>query len=183
MIERQARYGPNAIREGAQRSVLRMLLAQFTDFIILLLIAAARVSGFIGEVEDTAVILGIVVLNATIGLVQEFRAERAVAALKRLAAPGAVVVRDGQQQAVPAEVLVPGDIVLLEAGNMVPADLRLLADVAHRVPVVVLGFDENDRADAVTAGAHTYLPKTGAPDELLCAVRRAARLHRAGGGR
>ena len=126
VIERQARYGPNTIREGAQRSVLRMLLAQFTDFMILLLIAAALVSGFIGEVEDTAVILGIVVLNAAIGFVQEFRAERAMAALKRLAAPGAVVVRDGQQQAVPAEVLVPGDIVLLEAGNMVPADLRLL---------------------------------------------------------
>ena len=103
-----------------------MLLAQFTDFMILLLIAAAVVSGFVGDAEDTVVILGIVVLNAAVGFVQEFRAERAMAALKRLAAPSAVVVRDGRPQAVPAEMLVPGDIVLLEAGNMVPADLRLL---------------------------------------------------------
>jgi P-type Ca2+ transporter type 2C len=104
-----------------------MLLAQFTDFMILLLIAAAVVAGFIGDAEDTVVILGIVVLNALVGFVQEFRAERAMAALRRLAALGAVVVRGGRPQVVPAEALVPGDIVLLEAGNMVPADLRLLA--------------------------------------------------------
>jgi Ca2+-transporting ATPase len=126
VVERQTRYGLNAIREAAPRSKLRMLLAQFTDFMILLLIAAAMVSGFIGDAEDTVVILGIVVLNATVGFVQEFRAERAMTALKRLAALSAVVVRDGQRQAVPAEALVPGDIVLLEAGNVVPADLRVL---------------------------------------------------------
>jgi P-type Ca2+ transporter type 2C len=126
---RKARYGPNAIREGPRRSKLRMLAAQFTDFMILLLIAAAVVSGAIGDAKDTVVILGIVVLNAAVGFVQEYRAERAMAALKRLAAPGAVVVRDGRPRSVPAEALVPGDAVLLEAGNLVPADLRLVEAV------------------------------------------------------
>ncbi len=126
LAARQAQYGPNAIREGAQRSKLRMLAAQFTDFMILLLIAAAIVSGFVGDAEDAIVILGIVVLNAAVGFVQEFRAARAIAALQQLAAPTAVTIRGGQPQTVPAVTLVPGDIVLLEAGNAVPADLRLL---------------------------------------------------------
>ncbi|MDA8252389.1 MAG: cation-translocating P-type ATPase [Rhodospirillales bacterium] len=135
---RQARHGPNALREAGRRSRLRMLLAQFTDFMILLLVAAAIVSGFIGDAEDTVVILGIVVLNAAVGFVQEFRAERAMAALRRLAAPGAVVVREGRPQAVPAESLVPGDVVILEAGNAVPADLRLLEAVGLKVAEAAL---------------------------------------------
>lgn len=126
---RQAQYGPNAIREGPPRNRLRMLAAQFSDFMILLLIAAAVVSGAIGDAKDTIVILGIVALNAAVGFVQEDRAERAMAALKRLAAPGAIVVRDGRRQSLPAEALVPGDVVLLEAGNLVPADLRLIETV------------------------------------------------------
>ncbi|MCW3473833.1 cation-translocating P-type ATPase [Limobrevibacterium gyesilva] len=126
---RQARYGPNAIREKARRSKLRMLLAQVTDFMILLLIAAAVISGMLGNLEDTLVILGIVVLNAAVSFAQELRAERAMEALKRMAAATATVVRDGQPQAVPAEALVPGDVVLLEAGNAVPADLRLVEAV------------------------------------------------------
>ncbi|MFL5285768.1 MAG: cation-transporting P-type ATPase [Rhodopila sp.] len=124
--ERRARFGPNAIREGQRRGKLRMLLSQFTDFMILLLIAAAVVSGVIGDAADTAIILGIVVLNGAVGFGQEFRAERAMAALKRLAAFDAIVVRDGWRQTVKADALVPGDLVLLEAGNAVPADLRLL---------------------------------------------------------
>ncbi|MBW4089838.1 MAG: cation-translocating P-type ATPase [Proteobacteria bacterium] len=126
---RQAQYGPNAIRAGARRSRLRMLAAQFTDFMILLLIAAAIVSGVIGDAKDTVVILCIVVLNAVVGFVQEYRADRAMAALQRMAAPSAVVLRDGRRIAVPAEALVPGDVALLEAGNLVPADLRLLEAV------------------------------------------------------
>jgi Ca2+-transporting ATPase len=126
---RLAQYGPNAIREGARRGPLRMLAAQFADFMILLLLAAAVVSGAVGDAKDTAVILCIVLLNAAVGFVQEYRAERAMAALQRMGAPGAVVVREGRRQAVPAETLVPGDLVLLEAGNLVPADLRLLEAV------------------------------------------------------
>jgi Ca2+-transporting ATPase len=130
---RQAQFGPNAIREGQRRGKLRMLLSQFTDFMILLLMAAAVVSGIIGDAADTAIILGIVVLNGAVGFVQEFRAERAMAALKQLAAFNATVIRDGQRQTVKADALVPGDIVLLEAGDAVPADLRLLEAIDLRL--------------------------------------------------
>jgi P-type Ca2+ transporter type 2C len=133
VVERQARHGPNALHEGARRSPLRMLAAQFGDFMILLLIAAAVVSGFVGDIEDTVVILGIVVLNAVVGFVQEYRAERAMAALKRLAPHQAVVLRDGHPRSVRAETLVPGDVLLLEAGNAVPADLRLIDAVDFKL--------------------------------------------------
>ena len=123
---RARRYGPNEIQESKPRSRLAMLLSQFGDFMILLLIGAAIVSGAIGEPEDTAVILAIVVLNAVIGFIQEVRAENAVAALRLMAPPGATVLRGGQLCTVPAAELVPGDLVLLEAGNAVPADIRLI---------------------------------------------------------
>jgi P-type Ca2+ transporter type 2C len=126
---RAARYGLNEIPEPARRGPWRMLLAQFTDFMILVLIGAAIISGVIGEVEDTLAIVVIVLLNGVIGFVQEYRAERAVAALKRLAAAGATVRRDGRPMRLPAAQLVPGDVVLLEAGNVVPADLRLVEAV------------------------------------------------------
>ncbi|MDE2088525.1 MAG: cation-translocating P-type ATPase [Gammaproteobacteria bacterium] len=123
---RRARvHGRNEIREGRARGPWRMLLDQFTDFMILVLIAAAVVSGVVGDVADTLVILAIVVLNAAVGFIQEYRAQRAVAALKRLAAPTARALRAGRVVTLPAAELVPGDVVLLEAGNIVPADLRL----------------------------------------------------------
>ena len=124
--QRMAEYGPNAIPEKQRRSPLAIMLGQFRDFMILVLLAAALISGFIGEPQDTIAILVIVLLNAIIGAVQEFRAERAVAALREMAAPEAHVVRDGQDITLAATELVPGDVVLLQAGNIVPADLRLL---------------------------------------------------------
>ncbi len=124
--ERLAAYGPNAIREPRRRGPLRMFLGQFADFMIIVLIIAGIVSGFIGELTDTVTIVVIVGLNALIGFVQELRAERAVAALKRLASPSAQVLREGEIQTVATQDLVPGDLVMLEAGNVVPADLRLL---------------------------------------------------------
>jgi len=99
---------------------------QFTDFMILVLVIAAVISGIVGEPQDAAAIVVIVLLNAVVGAAQEFRAERAVVALRSMAAPEAQVRRDGRIQSIPASQLVPGDIVLLEAGNIVPADLRLL---------------------------------------------------------
>jgi len=124
--QRLSEYGPNAIPEQRRRSLFAMLLGQFADFMILVLLAAALISGFIGEPQDTIAILVIVILNAVIGAVQEYRAERAVAALRELAAPEARVLRDAAVAILPAAELVPGDVVLLEAGNVVPADLRLL---------------------------------------------------------
>ena len=118
--------GPNAIPEKHRHSLLAILLGQFTDFMIVVLLAAALISGFVGEPQDTIAIMVIVLLNAIIGAIQEFRAERAVAALREMAAPEAHAMRDAQAVTLAAVELVPGDVVVLEAGNIVPADLRLL---------------------------------------------------------
>ncbi|MCP5279038.1 MAG: cation-translocating P-type ATPase [Thiobacillus sp.] len=123
--KRLAEHGPNTLPEGRQRGPLAMLLAQFADFMILVLIAAAVVSGLVGEASDSIAIVVIVLLNAVIGFVQEYRAERAMAALKKLSAPSAQVLRDGEWHELEAGALVPGDVVALEAGALVPADLRL----------------------------------------------------------
>ena len=122
---RLEQYGPNELIEKKHKSLWMMFLDQFKDFMILVLIAAAVVAGVIGEPSDTIAIAVIVLLNAVLGFVQEYRAEKAMAALKKLAAPSAAVVRDGRPESVAAERLVPGDLVILEAGNEVPADIRL----------------------------------------------------------
>ncbi|MCW8830331.1 MAG: cation-translocating P-type ATPase [Gammaproteobacteria bacterium] len=124
--KRLAEHGQNVIPEKQQRSLLAILLGQFADFMIMVLLAAALISGFVGEPQDTIAILVIVLLNAIIGAVQEFRAERAVAALREMAAPEAHVYRDDQVVTLVSAELVPGDVVVLEAGSVVPADLRLL---------------------------------------------------------
>jgi Ca2+-transporting ATPase len=130
---RRAQYGPNLIAEAPPRSAIAMLAAQFTDFMILILIGAAVVSGLIGDVVDTIVIVAIILLNGVLGFVQEFRAERAMAALKALAAPSATVVRAGNTSTITAGELVPGDVVMIEAGRIVPADLRLIEGASLRV--------------------------------------------------
>jgi Ca2+-transporting ATPase len=131
--ERLETIGPNELKESPRPGFLQLLLAQFNNFLIILLIVAAAVSILLGEYVDAAAILAIVVLNAVLGVIQESRAEQAIAALRKLAAPSALVIRDGQQQTVPARELVPGDIVFLEAGNYVPADLRLVESVNLRI--------------------------------------------------
>jgi Ca2+-transporting ATPase len=128
--DRLQRYGPNEMAEGERRSPLGIFFGQFTDFLILVLIAAAIVSGIVGDLKDTALIAVIVILNAIIGFVQEYQADRAVAALKAMAAPMASVMRDSRPAQIPAAHLVPGDVVLLDAGTAVPADLRLV-EAAH----------------------------------------------------
>lgn len=129
-VERRlAQHGENRLREGKRKSPLALLLHQFTDFMILILIAAAIISGFIGEVGDSIAILVILSLNGLIGAVQEYRAERAVAALQAMDIPQVAVRRGGKPQIVSALQLVPGDVVSLEAGNLVAADMRLLEAV------------------------------------------------------
>ncbi len=121
-----ARHGPNALPEIPARGLGRMVAGQLADFMILVLIVAAVISGIVGEVADTVAIMIIVALDATLGVVQEYRAERAMVALRSLAAPAATVRRDGRPVQVPSHEVVPGDLVLLEAGNVVPADVRLV---------------------------------------------------------
>lgn len=126
VLQRQQAHGPNRLPQAAPRPGWQRLLDQFRDFMILVLLAAAVVSGLVGDLADTVVILVIVLLNAAIGFWQERRADQALQALQRMAAPQATVRRaGGQVQVVHTEHLVPGDVVLLEAGNLVPADLRL----------------------------------------------------------
>jgi Ca2+-transporting ATPase len=135
---RLTRHGSNELPETAGRGIARMVLDQFSDFMILVLIAAAIVSGLVGEPVDTIAIIIIVLLNAAIGIAQEWRAERAMAALRQMAAPTATVRREGVARELPAAELVPGDIVLLEAGNVVPADLRLIEAAQLRVAEAAL---------------------------------------------
>ena len=101
-------------------------MRQFDDLLIRVLLLAAGLTALLGEWADTAVILAVVLINAAIGLLQEGRAERALEAIGGLLAPRAAVLRDGLRRTLPAEALVPGDVVLLEAGDRVPSDLRLL---------------------------------------------------------
>jgi len=160
---RRPLYGPNDIQETARRSPLRMLAAQFADFMILVLIAAAVVSGLVGSVHDTLAIVVIVLLNAVIGAVQEYRAERAVTALRAMAAPEAHVRRGGEMSTIAASGLVPGDIVLLEAGQVVPADLRLLESAELRLDEAAL----TGESQAVTKQAGTLNVEAAAPGERL----------------
>ena len=118
-------YGKNELISKKKISPLVIFLRQFLDVMILVLGVAAVISVFIGEVSDTIVIVVIIVLNAVIGFIQEYRAEQAMEALKKMAAPSSNVTRNGKNIEVPTADLVPGDIVLLEAGNSVPADIRL----------------------------------------------------------
>jgi len=130
--------GPNELRPAEPPSRLRMFLGQFNDFMIWVLLAAVVISALEGEVADAIAITAILVLNGVLGFVQEFRAEQAMEALKQLSAPTATVVRGGAEAQVPARELVVGDIVLLYAGDKVPADGRLLEAAALRVEEAAL---------------------------------------------
>ena len=134
--EAQARletYGPNELEERPRPSFWRMLLDQFNQFLVLILIVAAIVSLLLGEYVDSGAIMAIVILNAILGVVQESKAEEALAALQKMAAPNAAVLRDGHLLTVPAREVVPGDVVLLETGNYIPADVRLIESANLRV--------------------------------------------------
>ncbi len=130
---RRERYGLNELQEKPRPGFLKLLFDQLNNFLIIILIVAAVISLLLGETIDALAILAIVVLNSVLGVVQESKAEQALAALKKMASPNAQVLRDGLQVTLPARELVPGDIVLLEAGNYVPADLRLVESVNLKV--------------------------------------------------
>lgn len=126
VAQRQAEYGPNRLPEGKSRSPLMRFLAQFHNLLIYVLLGAAGVTLALGHWVDTAVIIGVVFINSLIGFIQEGKAEDALRAIRQMLSPQAMVQRNNQRVMVPSEQLVPGDIVFLQSGDKVPADLRLL---------------------------------------------------------
>lgn len=130
--------GPNRLPEPPRAGALTRFLRQFHNLLIYVLLAAAAVTAALGHLVDTGVILAVVFVNAVIGFIQEGKAEQALAAIKDMLAPEARVLRDGRRTLVPAETLVPGDVVLLEPGDRVPADLRVIAAYGLRIQEAVL---------------------------------------------
>ena len=138
VADRQVHYGLNQLTEAPRPGFLKLLWEQFNNFIVILLIVAAVISALLGEWIDASAIMAIVIMNAILGIIQEQRAEAALAALKKLAAPEARVLRDGHNVTVSSRDLVPGDIVFLEAGNHIPADVRLLEAVNLQIEEAAL---------------------------------------------
>lgn len=136
--KRLEEYGPNELVEKKKKTPFMMFLDQFSDFMILVLIGAAVISGFIGEISDTIAIIVIVLLNAVIGFIQEYRAEKAMSALKKMASPTATVIRDSMPSSIPASDIVPGDVVLLDAGKIVPSDIRFIETFNLRIEEAAL---------------------------------------------
>jgi len=156
--ERLAQHGPNRLEEAAPRPAWLKFLDQFRNFLVIVLLLAAVLAWTIGEFKDAAVILVVMLLNAALGFYQEHRAERTLAALKDMLAAHARVRRDGRLVEVDASTLVPGDIVLLEAGDRVPADGRLIAVHTLEVDEAVLTGESQAVGKSVTALAVADLP-------------------------
>ncbi len=130
---RLAERGYNELHERPRPGFWQMLLAQFNNFVIWILIVASVIAALLGDYIEAAAIMAIVILNAVVGVIQEGKAEEALAALKKMAAPDAHVIRDGARVTIPARELVPGDVVILEAGNYVPSDVRLVESINLKI--------------------------------------------------
>ena len=142
--KRLEQYGYNKLQEGKRKGVLQVFAEQFADLLVIILIIAAVISALTGGVEGTIVILAVLILNAILGTVQHFKAQKSLDSLKAMAAPNARVIRDGQKMEVPAAELVPGDILLLEAGDVTAADGRVLQNFSLQVSESALtGESEN----------------------------------------
>ncbi len=142
--KRFAQYGYNKLQEGKRKSILQVFAEQFADLLVVILIVAAVISALTGGIEGTIVILAVLILNAILGTVQHFKAQKSLDSLKAMAAPNAYVMRDGQKTEVPASALVPGDILLLEAGDVAAADGRILQSYSLQVNESALtGESEN----------------------------------------
>lgn len=131
--KRLQEFGYNELQEKKKIPAWMIFLSQFKDFMILILAAAAIISGIMGDVTDTIIIFVIVILNAVIGFIQEYRAEKAMDALKKMTITQTHVIRENQSQIISSSELVPGDLVIMEAGNVVPADIRLFETHSFRV--------------------------------------------------
>lgn len=153
-LERAAAYGPNELPPPRRRSALMRFLAQFHNVLIYVLIAAGMVTAALGHAIDSAVIFGVVIINAIVGFLQEGKAESAMDSIRRMLSPEALVMRDGHRVCLPARDLVPGDVVFLRSGDRVPADLRLLQTKGLRIQ------------EAVLTGESLAVDKTEAPVTL-----------------
>lgn len=154
--ERFTKHGPNRLPEAASRSALVRFLLQFHNILIYVLMGCAAITAFLGHWIDTSVVLAVVIANAVIGFVQEGKAEHAMAAIRHMLAPRANVIRNGERTSIAGEQLVPGDIVLLEAGDKVAADLRLITAHGLSVQEAILTGESvpvEKHTDAVAAGA------------------------------
>ena len=146
-----------AVKKGVHPVFL--FLGQFKDFMVLVLLAATVVSGLLGEIADAITILAILIINAILGFVQEYRAERSMESLRSLTAPEARVLREGIEQRIPATDVVPGDIVLLEAGDRIPADVRWIQSVNMQVEESVFDWGicaGSQKYFTAPRGTHTY---------------------------
>ncbi|WP_027294738.1 cation-translocating P-type ATPase [Robinsoniella sp. KNHs210] len=132
-IANQNKYGKNVLVEGKKKSTLQIFLEQFKDFLVIILIVAAVVSGFLGDIESTIVILVVITINAILGTVQTLKAEQSLDSLKTLSAPSAKVMRDGIVHEIPSAEVTIGDLVVLEAGNYIPADGRIIENASLKI--------------------------------------------------
>ncbi|MCO5382293.1 MAG: HAD-IC family P-type ATPase [Methanosarcina barkeri] len=130
---RLEKYGKNELKEEEKTSVVKLFLSQFKSFLIVILVIAALVSAALGELIDAFVIMFTVLLAGILGFVQEYRAEESIKLLKSLTSPEALVVRDGKEVKIPSSLLVPGDILLLQTGDRIPADARLLEVLSLKI--------------------------------------------------
>ena len=131
--QRLVQTGPNALAEGEQKSVVNIFVEQFADLLVWILMIAVGISLFSGDVESAIVIFAVLILNAVLGTVQSVKAEKSLKALKSLSSPHAHVLRDGKKCAILSTQVVPGDVLLLEAGDMVAADARILCNHSLQV--------------------------------------------------
>ncbi len=157
---RLQKYGKNELKEEEKTSVVKLFLSQFKSFLILILMAAALVSAFLGELIDAFVILFTVFLAGVLGFVQEYRAEESIKLLKSLTSPEALVVRDGKEVKVPSSVLVPGDILILQAGDRIPADARLFEAQSLKIDESSL----TGESVPVEKNTKVFPPETPQPD-------------------
>lgn len=157
---RLQKYGKNELKEEEKTSVVKLFLSQFKSFLIIILMVAALVSAFLGELVDAFVILFTVFLAGVLGFVQEYRAEESIKLLKSLTSPEALIVRDGKEVKVPSSLLVPGDILILQAGDRIPADARLLEAQALKIDEASL----TGESVPVEKSTRVFPPETPQPD-------------------
>ncbi|MCW3981158.1 MAG: HAD-IC family P-type ATPase, partial [Candidatus Bathyarchaeota archaeon] len=156
--ERLVKYGPNELKERKRTSAIQIFFNQFKDIFVIMLLIATAIAFIAAYAQnesqtETATIAAIVVLNSVVGFVQEFRSEKAMEAMKKLTAPRARLMRDGKEVVVPAKEVVPGDILLLESGDRIPADSRLIEVVDLRTDEAVLTGESTQVEKGVKAVA------------------------------